>query len=60
MERIDVLPDAFHGLLQSMRLDLEESTEVDDEGVEPRLTVKLAYFRRNFNNRGVQISRLFK
>jgi len=42
-ERIGVLPDAFHGQLQSVRLDLGASTEVDAEGVEARLTVKLEY-----------------
>jgi len=42
-ERIDVLPDTFHGQLQSVRLDLGASTEVDAEGVEARLTVKLEY-----------------
>lgn len=59
-ERIDVLPDSFHGQLQSVRLDLGASTEVDAEGVEARLTVKLEYFRCYFNNRGVQSSHLSK
>lgn len=57
-ERIDVLSDAFHGQLQSVRLDLGASTEVDAEGVEARLTVKLEYFRCYFDNRGVQSSHL--
>jgi hypothetical protein len=59
-ERIDVLPYSCQSQLQSVRLDLGASTEVDAEGVEARLTVKLEYFRRYFNYRGVQSSHLSK
>ena len=57
-ERIYVLPDAFHGQLQSVRLDLGASTEVDAESVEARLTVKLEYLRTYFYDRGNQSSHL--
>ena len=42
-ESVDVLPYRFKGQLQPVRLDLGASTEVDAEGVEARLTVKLEY-----------------
>jgi len=57
-ERIDVLPNAFHGQLQPVRLDLGASTKVDAEGVEARLTVKLEYLGCYFYDRGNQSSHL--
>jgi len=57
-ERIDVLPNSFHGQLQSVRLDLGASTKVDAEGVEARLTVKLEYIGCYFYDRGNQSSHL--
>jgi len=57
-ERIDVLPDSFHGQLQSVRLDLGASTEVDAEGIEARLTVKLEYLGCYFYDRGNQSNHL--
>jgi len=38
-----VSKSGFKGQLQPVRLDLGASTEVDAEGVEARLTVKLEY-----------------
>jgi hypothetical protein len=57
-ERIDVLPDAFHSQLQPVRLDLGASTEVDAEGIEARLTVKLEYLGCYFYDRGNQSNHL--
>ena len=57
-ERIDVLPDPFHGQLQPVRLDLGASTKVDAEGVEARLTIKLEYLGCYFYDRGNQSGHL--
>ena len=43
---------------QPVRLDLGASTEVDAEGVEARLTVKLEYLGCYFYDRGNQSSHL--
>jgi len=57
-ERINVPTDGFHSQLQPVRLDLRASTEVDAEGVEARLTVKLEYVGCYFYDRGNQSSHL--
>ena len=57
-ESVDVLPYRFKGQLQPVRLDLGASTEVDAEGVEARLTVKLEYIGCYFYDRGNQSSHL--
>ena len=57
-ESVDVLPYRFKGQLQPVRLDLGASTEVDAEGVEARLTVKLEYVGCYSYDRGNQSSHL--